>query len=71
MALFTLAVDSRPWWQVMHRFIELSPLSTDKPLGKVTFDAVRRAYVSRFSWQLVHARPFCACAEGSFLPSRR
>ena len=39
-ALLTLAVDSRPWWQVMHKFESLWPLSTVTPLGNVTLATV-------------------------------
>jgi hypothetical protein len=36
MTLSTLALDSRPWWHVMHRLVLASPLSTVAPPGKVT-----------------------------------
>src|SRR5512143_2922678 len=66
-ALFTLLVDSRPWWHSRHRLaltgtrLPLSSFSVEKvnlaPLGNGTVVTAYRAGQLAASWQVVHMKP--------------
>src|SRR5512138_3875202 len=67
-ALFTVTVDSRPWWHSMHRFAStgfrlpsasFSVLKvSETPEGNGTFTTARRSGKLAGSWQVVQAKPF-------------
>src|SRR3970040_1449205 len=73
-ALFTLVVDSRPIWQMMHRLessarklpsASLPPRLTVLPLGKVTDLIAYRSGQASSVWQVEHRKPWLEAADPS------